>query len=552
MLILVFSTFFIFKDFLRISKNEKLGKISFSFFMIIISLIIFISKFYLDIYDHKNQLLIFSLVPIIIFSSMFYIDKRVIYFLPILDISLSIFFYNENFGVLNKKIIFYLILLSIFYFLIYLIEKFENKDNQYKKILFAFSSLFILSLFSALLYNFLFNIKSKDIIFIFFISLIFNFICCVAYFFFLRGIISFLNNISNLDNLSSKDNISFYKIALYKEKLLNYIKENEIEVGALCLFEFSKEILNNINKEFILSFFKENLEKRYKDIIFLRVYSKTYAFFIPLKKEEIDIKKIHKNNSLGEVDENFREKDCFHQIIETINDINFEDKKISIGISLYGVNSYDIDELSFISNKLLSISKMNTSSNHLIVYDYSIDFENINEKLIVENFFKENKIKINFYKTIFDSKIYYTEYKDSKTNEIFDFSKLDTNEKKLVIRYLSLLSIKNFFKDKKNNKLIISYSVKYLSDEIVNMKRFKNKIKKYTSLQNILIGLDFSNSKDWDTKTFLENYKTFLDNKFNFVLFSNNQINEINFNNIKFKYIINKREITNKFLKLID
>ncbi len=538
-LFVVFSTFFIFNDILRVRNDEKLNNWNFFIFILIISFLMITSYLYFGIFEFENKILIISISPLIIFTSYSFLDKRTIFILPIIFLITSItnlYFVNYSFVLISSLLI---ISTIVYIFFIYLIERFEK--NNFKKVFFSFVVLLLINYFNILILYFKNFNNVND--FNYYLTIFLPFIFYLTTFsFFLVFLFIFQvihTNISSLEKFSIKDNISFYKIALYKEKLINYIKDNNIEIGALVIFEITKEVQKNIDKEFILEFFRQEIEKKYDNAIFLRFYSKKYAFFIPLKKNEVDLNTIYGNNFRIN-----RSKDVFTNISEVVESIEFNQKKINLGIALYGIHSYNIDELSFNANFVLNKNILK-NDRYLSVYDYRLNFQTIKEKEIIERFLAD-EMYFSFFKTIEDSETYYIEYRNKFTKEIVNFNFFNNEEKKIIMRYLAIQSIKEFYSKRKNKKLIINYSTDFVNEEKVNIKRFIEKLNKYSNAEDILIGLEIKDDFEFK-ENFYDNLKEFNKNNIKIVFFVKNLEKKTlnlknNINDIDIKYIINRKE----------
>ena len=489
----------------------------------------------------ENRIILLILSPILIIFSFYYMDKRTIYALPLISILILSF----NLLINNEELLFIfsgislIFLTSLFTFLV---DKSNRKELTKSKISFLF---FILSYW--LIIIFLFSIRHEDYLLLdLFLSTLSITIIYIVYFLFfsllLKGTEVIYNNISNLENSITKDSMSFYKIALYKEKLLYYISDNNVEVGALALFEFTPEILKSIDKDSLLEYLQKELSKKYKNIIFLRVYSKTQAFFISFPKSEIDLETISQNNNRTN-----RTKDILSGVDEFINSINFNGKKINIGVSLFGIHSSDIDNLSLLSNNLLEKVKRKEKI-QLLTYSYRKVYETIEEKEIISRFLHDN-FKVKFYEYPNKDKIFYTEYKINYQDNLYkniNFNDLSLNENRVIGRYLSLLSIKKFYSEsnKSEVKLIINYPIEFLVKEKINISRFINKIEKYTSAKNIIIGIDLKKNEINDR--LIENIDKLQENNFSIAILNADKKNQNIYKNLMPKYIIKLRK--EKFL----
>lgn len=493
-----------------------------------------------------------AFIYLIVFSVM--IDKRL--FFPLFAFYIFAFFIRfKGWNIFSDDLITWIpyflfkgvLFLVVGFFVLLPLKKWLFKSDIFKTIIsftiFLIGSILIdfIQVSSILKYKNLESITTL-IIWIVYVLIIFSLQMTIVFF-----IEKAYSNFNKLESFSVKDDVSYYRMSLSKNELRNIIDKNSIEMGIILLFNIKMKDKEKTSK--CLNFIRESTNKEYSNVFYFKASNNHYGIFIPIQDNNINYDITIKGNKLLK-----RNDDDFLSKIESIilqTEKDF-DTFIAMTGSIYGVHSYDIEELIENCKFLFAPSIIKKNVSKIVVYDFKRVKSGLKERMLVANLpIKTSEIEISFIKVISEKNIYYPSisFENKITNnietldEIMDPLNKDITpqEKKTILRYTAYQTIRKF--DKKNSSLIIYYSQEYIGDPEFKVDKFISKINRYMNTNEIIIGLFISEEINL---TFLNNIEIMRGKEIKFALINPEDVEERKLKLLKTEFAITKRE--NEFI----
>jgi len=345
-------------------------------------------------------------------------------------------------------------------------------------------------------------------------------------------------NYNQLETFSIKDDISYYKISLATKELRKLIYEEKIETGVLLLLDIKDNNKEELLK--ILEYIKLKTSEIYKNSFYFKATTNYYGIFLPLENLN-NIKVIFDGNKKV----NRPEEDPLSDFDNIIFDVKNEYKvDINIGGSLYGIQSYDMDELLEFAKFLFSPTVVNRNNSRIIIYDFKRIKDRLKETIAVTNLpININNLDISFLKGVSKENIYYPSIicednlsdennKMSSLNKILK-GKLSVKEKSYILRHVSYQTLRSF--DKKNSSVVIFYSEDYLGSNDFKKIEFIQKINRFMDVERVIIGLFISKKLN---KKIIENINDLKNSGFRFALLNPTNNTQEQINQLKPNFLI--------------
>lgn len=488
---MIISYFFI-KEYKRVRSNNP----NFLYlFYLSLGILFLIYEYFIAHYSMEDNF-IFSIIPLWSFSFIIFTDRKLIFYLipfALIGTFLNLYFndYDALF-IFSLIVIQYLLIFSIGWLINYSrINYFENITKNTKYI---FSILLYLIIFSLLLYGYRFareDIGFSDLItFLIYTTLIyFAFSFIIIYLFNLVDRL-YLNYFNLSKNLFDKKQ-SYYKMALWKKQLNLKILNEKVSYGALIFLRVLNNSNDEINEKEILAKIYFEINKAYSDVFYFKSSSLYYSFFLPMTKLDIDLEKFYKNNNNSR-----REKDFFSNLEIIFSKYNVDKPLIKSYISIYGVDSNNIDDLTKYNESIMYEDIQENYKYPILLFNYRIFRNSILQRYKVSEAVKKyDNYNINYYwDTRFKGKIYFynvliTKNKFKYYFDDFKEEYLNKNDANYLSRFFALNAIKNF-SNEKFDKLVIYYPVSFLLQQEFNWNEFILKIKRNFSypINKLIIG----------------------------------------------------------------
>lgn len=493
--LIIFVIYFAIKEYSRI-KNNQFSPLALIIIFLFLLPIVFIFEYFFSYY---NNLYYLSLIPILIVFFSFYFDNRFSYLLFI--IFLFTWFFKvanlEEGSNFNPIYILPLIANLALVLIINLreISIFNNFKNYFLTLSLLFIYVLILFLFSIF---FFFILDSNDYFsnppLDFFILLISE----IAYYYFLYlfilfaifGVDSIYNNFFKLETFTTQNEVSYFKITLAQDYLKRYIFENNYKYGFLVLFDINSKFLLENDVNFILEHLRFKIQEKYENAFFLKIDSKYYSVFLPFRRNEVNLELIHQNNQ-----KNIHTNDYLGDFEKILSKIKINNKNLQAVASIYGLDSYNLNNLIYDATYLLN-PVIKNDDNIVNVYD----FRKIKDRLVKNNQSRyliemiEN-YDINYIRAKTKAKIYYPiiyifDQKNRKI-ELYKWmkeSKFNRKEEIIIERYFANQIIKNS-KNYQFDKLILNYPLRYLVNNNLDKKYFIENLKSKIDFNKIIIGV---------------------------------------------------------------
>jgi len=239
------------------------------------------------------------------------------------------------------------------------------------------------------------------------------------------------------------------------------------------------------------------------------------------------------------------EEDPLSDFDNIIFDVKNEYKvDINIGGSLYGIQSYDMDELLEFAKFLFSPTVVNRNNSRIIIYDFKRIKDRLKETIAVTNLpININNLDISFLKGVSKENIYYPSIicednlsdennKMSSLNKILK-GKLSVKEKSYILRHVSYQTLRSF--DKKNSSVVIFYSEDYLGSNDFKKIEFIQKINRFMDVERVIIGLFISKKLN---KKIIENINDLKNSGFRFALLNPTNNTQEQINQLKPNFLI--------------
>ncbi|BDV03307.1 MAG: hypothetical protein HPPSJP_0280 [Candidatus Hepatoplasma scabrum] len=394
------------------------------------------------------------------------------------------------------------------------ISIFSNLKNYFLTVSLIFIYIFLLFIFAIFFFfildtNDFFSNPPLDFFILLISEIFYYYFLYLLIFFAILGVDSIYNNFFKLETFSTQNEVSYFKITLAQDYLKRYIFENNYKYGFLVLFDIDNNFLLRNDINFILEHLKLKIQKNYQNAFFLKIDSRYYSVFLPFKRSEIDLELIYQNNQL-----NTHKNDYFSDLEKILSKIKINDKNIQAAVSIYGLDSYDLNHLIYDSSYLLNPLIKN---NDTIVNVY--DFRKITDRLI-RNSQSQYLIKmiknydINYVRANTKLKIYYPiiyihDYKYKKINfyDWLKIKKFSQSEQIILERYFANKVIENS-KNYHFDKLVLNYPLKYLLNSNFDKNKFLNNIKAKIDFNKIIIGvfIDQKIKESYNLKKLKDNF----------------------------------------------
>ena len=346
-------------------------------------------------------------------------------------------------------------------------------------------------------------------------------------------------NFNTLETFATKDDVSYYRMSLAQNKLKQLIDEKKINQGALVLFEFkvNEEDISKILKEI-----KYQTEIVYSGSFFFKATSQHYAAFLPLEYPSLE--ELVMGNKLEERNSS----DSLFGLDSIITKINRNFKaKIFASTSIYGVHSYDLNDLIEYSRFTLTPVVRRSNINNIVVYDFKRVKDRLKERnKVLELPINIETMSLTYLKGVNKEHIYYPSVSfnlDGKKNS-FNSLFLSNIPKQILedtVRYIAYQSLRTF--DKSKSTLVIYYPYSYLASSSFNLINFNKKINRYSRPEKIIIGV-FLNSKI-GKKQYKENIEKLRELGYRVALINMDNLDQENHNLVNPDFILDLEEQTN-------
>ena len=232
-------------------------------------------------------------------------------------------------------------------------------------------------------------------------------------------------------------------------------------------------------------------------------------------------------------------------IITKINR-NFK-AKIFASTSIYGVHSYDLNDLIEYSRFTLTPVVRRSNINNIVVYDFKRVKDRLKERnKVLELPINIETMSLTYLKGVNKEHIYYPSVSfnlDGKKNS-FNSLFLSNIPKQILedtVRYIAYQSLRTF--DKSKSTLVIYYPYSYLASSSFNLINFNKKINRYSRPEKIIIGV-FLNSKI-GKKQYKENIEKLRELGYRVALINMDNLDQENHNLVNPDFILDLEEQTN-------
>ncbi len=315
------------------------------------------------------------------------------------------------------------------------------------------------------------------------------------------------SNFNALETFSTQDDVSYYKMSLAQNRLVNLIDERKINIGLLVLFQIKDN--DGSKTSLILEKLRVNTEDKYKNTFYFKVSASYYGAFFQLS-DDFKLNISLENNKKEERTEN----DELYPITREISRISqSEDTTILATGSIYGIHSYSTSELIEYAKFLMSPVVTKANSNPLIIYDYQRVKERLKETIKVRNLPVDTEsIRISFLRALSSEEIFYPSitYKNEEQTLIQVMEEVIMREEQIdvLLRHSAYQTLRKF--QNLSESLIIYYSAIHLSSKEFKLSDFLKKTKNYINHDNLIIGLNTTTIKMNDT--LLENINKLREN----------------------------------------
>ncbi|BDV02140.1 MAG: hypothetical protein HPAVJP_0290 [Candidatus Hepatoplasma vulgare] len=547
-------TYFLIKEYKRVKGDNRL----LLFFYFLLGLLFFIYEFFIAYYE-TDLTFFLSIIAIYSFFFAIYSDRKSVFFIiPLATVGTFFNFYNQDVEFLNSftfAIFNFLIIIFISWLVTYSgIEYFKNNNNSKNVILASLIYLIFFFSFLAVYEKIFLTLIAKDIILLFIYEiLIFSFFVFIVFYLFKGVDLLYLNYFNLSKNLFDKKQ-SYYKMALWRKKLNEKIFTEKITFGALIFLKINYKNLEKETLEKFLEDFNNELNKKYENVFYFKSSNLYYSFFIPMKESDINLEIFYQNNS-----SKIRKKDFFSSLKNILTNNLYKNISKKIYISLYGVDSSNINDL-IKNNEYLIFEDIEFDKKYPIqIFNYRIFKNSLLERFELYTYMsKYEKLDLNYYLYLSEKKIYlYNAILTENNNKIYLNSLESKKSKKeytYLLRYAALNALKNFKKDD-FDYFILDYPINYLINNDIDITIFAKKISNMFnySLEKLLIGFRIEDfKKTWEIKKLSEILIKLEECKIKYAI-----LDEKEYKNIHSKYLNpilkiegNKYKIANKIFDL--
>ena len=343
----------------------------------------------------------------------------------------------------------------------------------------------------------------------------------------------FSKKIKAIDSSKTYENKYFLNYGYAISNIKNYIKANNVNYGVVIVFNFinlnalpnlwgnniARQIQNYVLKDVIHGL-------KWLDPIFFITESGEYACFINLKNFNGDIEAIYSGNNKQIRSSSDALRKIQNSMLNLSKTISYENKSQQIYTgayaSLYGVHSYDIDQLI----KLCLVTKQKSFSAKrggviLNVYNPSqINLIKPIEVLIKENvIFNPLDFQVQMHKTnyvyedltLYDSNVACVNKLLFNYEEIKNYA-LNNHEYDVTSRMIAMKVLRTYMglKGTKNSAVIIDYPLEFVLSNAFNLGEFKAKLESLNlQPENVLLRFDLSELQNSKLNNFtnLQNIK---------------------------------------------
>ncbi|RKX66754.1 MAG: hypothetical protein DRP42_02515 [Tenericutes bacterium] len=304
---------------------------------------------------------------------------------------------------------------------------------------------------------------------------------------------------------SMVDENNFVRITLSKEQTKAFITENKIERAGV--FSFGIPTLNKLHNaealSLLLKYLQDEINKAYPGVYinFMKFDNNSYGFFMEIP-EEIDLDVMYAGNTVLQR----KGDDFFKPLQKILNSVSIEKKSpVRVGVSLYGIHSYDLEELidtsKYISRYLIDIGNKNAvsifepSKIKQILIDKSqlISMTEIHQNSHISLIKSYNPEGIILYP------LFKATNKYGQNIEVLDTIQTYTrSEAESIFRYYGMITLKA--SDKAEGKLVVPYLLSLFENSEFNLEIFKTKLKMHRPLKDIIVGFYVINKRAFSPK----------------------------------------------------
>jgi len=328
----------------------------------------------------------------------------------------------------------------------------------------------------------------------------------------IKGINRMFTNITNIAINSVYSDQHFLVPESLEPNFINFIKTNNINQALVILFDFNEVNNNNVKQQLLDNIHNSFYKNSYETLFFKTEYNK-YGIVISAKEFYI-------NNLIqcfkGNLFVNRLEKDNLLKLQQIINSIPLKYEyynqtytfKLKAYVSVYGVHSYDINEL--INDDMFMINNEDNLTNNVVKIFHSIMTEhvindqidyatltqniNLEELTISLELLKVNKLdKVFVYPRVFWIKKMLGDYKSI-------IKTLPLKTANTLLRNLAIKAIELYAQSEYKGKydLVINYPYEELNDIFYSVHNAIQKIKLFgIDPHNVIYCFDVENIKEW-------------------------------------------------------
>lgn len=344
-------------------------------------------------------------------------------------------------------------------------------------------------------------------------------------------IYQFTNKIKSIDNSKLYENKYFINSNNANSYLHRYIKNNNINFGIVIIFDlinFNRlpHLWGNSVTKYIKNLVLDDLVSALNSMqpIFFMTKSNEYGCFINLQEFNGDLEAIYDGNNKQIRASNDVVRSIQNKMINLPKNISYKNKieQIYAGgyASLYGIHSYDLDQLL----NLCMVTKQKSSS---IKRGIVLDVYNPSEIKLIEPIVYEStigdeflsqdfQISLNNKKNIINDLKVYTPCVCCINKMLFSIDEIKTyalnkNIYDSTLRIIGMQVLKQFvnIKQYKKSCIIIDYPLNFVISNQFNLGDFKNKLQTLNlEPENIILKFDLSENQNfWIDNTNLINLK---------------------------------------------
>ncbi len=300
------------------------------------------------------------------------------------------------------------------------------------------------------------------------------------------------SNFSKLETFSTKDDVSYYKMSLAQNTLIEMIDEKRINTGLLALFQIKtddKEVESRV-----LDSLRIATEENYKNSFHFKASAIHYGIFFELP-DTFNLEKTLINNKKAKRDQ----EDALYQLSNELHRLQDQEDSVEIISSgaIYGIHSYSVVELIEYCRFLMTPMVSRSNSSNIIIYDYKRVKDRLNETNNVRNLpIDSEHLNISYARAISDKEIMYpiinlTTKIDGVSKSLTKIlaSNISLDHKVLILRHTAYQTLRNYSSDKKG-KLLIFNSSTHIASPTFHINDYVKKIKRYKDPKEVIIGVN--------------------------------------------------------------